>query len=87
MDSLITRSFREAFRELDPVVQRKAQRAYDLFMDNPQHSSLDFKRVRGTRNLYSARVDDNFRVLGELNGDTVTWYWVGPHSAYERMIP
>ena len=87
MDSRITRSFREALRELDPVIQRKVQRAYDLFLNNLQHGSLDFKRVRGRRNIYSARVDDNFRVLGELEGDTITWYWVGPHDEYERMIP
>lgn len=87
MDSRITRGFREALRELDPVIQRKVQRAYDLFLNNPQHGSLDFKRVRGRRNIYSARVDDNFRVLGELEGDTITWYWVGPHDEYDRMIP
>ena len=87
MDSRITRSFREALRELDPVIQRRVRRAYHLFMDNPQHGSLYFKRVKGTRNLYSARVDDNYRVLGELNGDTITWYWIGPHDEYERIIP
>ena len=87
MISRLSREFLDAFMKLDPEVQRKVQRAYELFKDNPGHGSLRFKRVRGRGNLYSVRVDDNFRVLGELHGDTVTWHWVGPHDEYERMIP
>lgn len=86
MISRLSPEFLETFRKLNPEIQRKVQRAYELFKDNPRHGGLQFKRVRGRRNLYSARVDDNFRVLGELNGDTVTWRWVGPHDEYERII-
>ena len=87
MNSRITPDFLIRYRQLDPEIQIKVRRARRLFLDNPRHGSLQFKRVRGRRNLYSARVDDNFRVLGELDGDTVTWHWVGPHDEYERMIP
>ena len=55
--------------------------------DNPRHGSLQFRRVRGTRNHYSARVDDYYRVLGVVEGNVITWYWVGPHDEYDRMIP
>ena len=86
MISRASSEFWTAFRNLAPNIQRKVQRAYELFRDNPRHGSLQFKRVRDRRNLYSARVDDYFRVLGELNGDTVTWLWVGPHDEYDRII-
>ena len=77
----------DAFRRLDADTQRKVRRAYELFRDNPRHGSLRFKRVRGTRNHYSARIDDDYRVLGLVQGNVITWYWVGPHDEYERMIP
>ena len=76
-----------AFGRLDPEIQRKVRRAYELFQNDPRHGSLKFRRVRGTRNHYSARVDDYYRVLGVVEGDTITWYWVGPHDEYDRMIP
>ena len=86
MISRISPEFLRLYRQLDPEIRRKALRARRLFLDNPRHGSLQFKRVRGRRNVYSARVDDNFRVLGELNGDTITWHWIGPHDEYDRMI-
>ena len=44
------------------MIQRKVQRAYELFDNDPRHGSLNFSRIQGSRNLYSARIDDNFRV-------------------------
>ena len=87
MISRLDPEFLEALRKLDHETRRKVQRAYQLFKDNPRHGSLRFRRVRGTRNHYSARVDDYYRVLGVVEGNTITWYWVGPHDEYERMIP
>lgn len=87
MLSRITPEFFRLYRQLAPEIRRKVLRARSLFLNNPQHGSLQFKRVKGRRRIYSARIDDNFRALGELNGDTVTWHWIGPHDEYDRMIP
>ena len=87
MISRLGPEFLEAFRKLDSATQHKVRRAYQLFKDNPRHGSLKFRRVRGTRNHYSAWVDDYYRVLGVVEGNVVTWYWVGPHDEYDRMIP
>ena len=87
MISRITPEFSRLYRQLDPEIRRKVIRARSLFLNNPRHRSLQFKRVKGRRNIYSARIDDNYRVLGELNGDTITWHWIGPHDEYDRMIP
>ena len=87
MISRITPEFFRLYRQLAPEIRRKTLRAHKLFLNNPQHGSLQFKSVKGRPHVYSARVDDNYRVLGELNGDTVTWHWIGPHDEYDRMIP
>ena len=36
--------------------------------------------------VYSARVDDSYRVLGRRDGNVIIWYWIGPHNQYDRMI-
>ena len=87
MISRISPQFLDALRKLDPEIQRKIERAYQLFRDNPQHGSLQFKPVQGLRNRYSVRIDSNYRALGRIDGNIITWYWVGPHSEYARMIP
>ena len=87
MISHTTPEFWDAFSKLNPEIQRKVQRAYELFKDNPRHPGLRFKRVQGTGNRCSVRIDSNYRVVGRVYGDLVSWYWVGPHDEYDRMIP
>ena len=45
MRSFTQRSFWEAYRELPQQVQRQAREAYHFFVNDPNHPSLDFKRV------------------------------------------
>jgi hypothetical protein len=68
-------------------VQERARNAHALFEQDMQHPSLNFKRVRGTHSpIYSARIGVYYRALGLLEGDVVTWFWIGPHTEYERLI-
>ena len=36
--------------------------------------------------MYSVRVSRGYRAVGLLEGDTVTWIWIGSHGDYERLI-
>ncbi len=53
---------------------------------NPRHPSLHFKRVDDEEPIYSARVSNDYRVLGFLKGNMVLWYWIGNHDEYERLL-
>ncbi len=57
-----------------------------MWKENPRHPSLHFKRVDDEESIYSARVSDDHRVLGVLEGDTMIWYWIGSHDEYERLL-
>jgi len=32
------------------------------------------------------RITLGVRALGVMDGDTVTWFWIGNHEAYERFF-
>ena len=36
--------------------------------------------------MWSVRLTRSYRALGILEGDTVTWFWVGGHDNYERQF-
>src|SRR5690242_8065750 len=36
--------------------------------------------------IWSARVSDNCRALGTRDGGDITWFWIGTHRAYEKLI-
>jgi mRNA-degrading endonuclease RelE of RelBE toxin-antitoxin system len=83
MKSATTAKFRQSFASLPAEVQRRARKAYQHWRENPRHPSLHFKKVG---KVWSARVDDNYRVLAHVIGDTVYWFWIGSHAEYERLL-
>jgi len=67
-------------------MQEKLRASYRLWSTDPTHPSLRFKKVHATRPIYSVRIDLDWRAVGVLNGDTVVWFWIGPHAEYEKLL-
>ena len=86
MTSHATQSFRDPLASLPKSVRSRASAAYRRFRQNPHHSGLQFKKVHRQRPVYSARVTDDYRVLGTLDGDEIVWFWIGKHEEYERLL-
>lgn len=59
---------------------------YALFRANPSHPSLRFKKVDNQENVYSVRIGLGYRALGVLSASSVTWFWIGSHDEYDRLI-
>ena len=86
MRSRTTRKFRALFDSLPKAIQDKANSAYRLWAENPDHRSLRFKKVHTTLPIYSVRIDLDWRAIGMLNGEVVVWFWIGSHADYEKML-
>jgi hypothetical protein len=86
MNSCTTERFRACLSRLPQEIRRKASDAYKLFADNPSHPSLRFKRVHTDQPVFSVRISLDYRALGVRDGDTLIWFWIGPHSDYERLL-
>jgi hypothetical protein len=86
MKSRTTRSFWHHFEKLPRTVQLQATKAYRLWRDEPNHPSLHFKRAHMVELIYSLRVSRNHRALGLREGDTVTWFGIGPHADCDRLV-
>jgi plasmid maintenance system killer protein len=72
------------FRDLPFSIQRDALKAYRLWMDNPAHPGLHFKRIFSR--TWSVRVNDNYRALGKWDDRGMYWYWIGSHTDYETFV-
>ncbi|WP_442951447.1 ParE family toxin-like protein [Oscillatoria sp. CS-180] len=86
MNSRTTTEFRNLFASLPKQVQEQTRAAYRQFRDDPSYPSLRFKKVHPKLPIYSARINKSYRALGQLDGDTVIWFWVGSHAEYDRLL-
>jgi len=84
--SRATPRFWAAYRELPAEIRSLAQKAYQLFRENPGHPSLHFKKVHDRESVYSARVTLGYRAVGLLEDDEITWFWIGTHAGYDRLL-
>ena len=67
-------------------MQRQSRESYRFFASNPNHPSLDFKRVSQKRPVYSVRISADYRALGVLDRGDIVWFWIGSHQEYDRML-
>ena len=86
MNSHVTDDFIDAFHKLPDVVKDLARKNYRLWRANPYHPSLHFKQVHRTEPLYSVRIGLGWRALGLLEDGSITWFWIGSHAEYDRLI-
>lgn len=67
-------------------IRQHAQEVYKWFSQNPYHPSLHLKKVHPNRPIYSVRISIGYRAVGELDGNDIIWFWIGPHTEYEKLL-
>ena len=78
----------QRYDALPRTVRSRAEKQFQLLKTNPQHPSLQFKKVgeRKGREIWSARVTLNYRALAIRRDDGFLWFWIGDHEGYEALI-
>ena len=68
------------FHRLPREVQLIAVKQYRLWEVNPNHRSLNFKKL--SNGYWSARVTEDYRAVG----GTIVWFSIGTHAEYDRLL-
>jgi len=55
-------------------VRERAHAAYRLFLVEPGHASLAFKRLRAAGHVHAARIGLHDRAVGVRDGDEIVWF-------------
>jgi hypothetical protein len=79
-------SFWRAYARLSEPQRQSARRAYALFAENPDHPSLRFKKLGGYEHVWSVRINEQYRAIGERRGDTIVWVWIGTHNEFDNLF-
>lgn len=86
MLSQTTSRFWKSFDVLPLVIQEKTRKAFKLWSEDSNHPSLHFKKIHSTDPIYSVRIDLQHRALGVKEGNTLVWFWIGTHEAYNNLV-
>jgi hypothetical protein len=75
--------FWDLYDRLPEEIRGQADKQYALFSQNPWHPSLRFKQV-GL--FWSVRISYSHRALAVRDGDVLTWFWIGTHADYDKLL-
>jgi hypothetical protein len=78
-----TQDFWHLYNVLHPDLQRAARAGYEMLKADARHPSLHLKKVG---RFWSVRVGLHYRALAVEDGSDLIWFWIGHHSAYDRLI-
>jgi hypothetical protein len=71
------------YRALPIEVQQLADRCFEMMKDDPRHPSIHLKRVG---DFWSARVGLHYRAVGVDDEGGISWFWIGSHADYDKLI-
>lgn len=86
MTSHVTARFRDQFARLPSRIQEQSRRAYELFRNDPSHRSLEFKKLPPHADIWSARITDDYRAVGQRQGEVIVWFFIGTHADYDALL-
>ena len=89
MKSHAIKSYLDSYAKLPTTIQEQAREAFKRFQADPNHPSLQFKRLSRSKKrekTYSVRVNDQYRALAREEHGELYWYWIGSHSEYDKLI-
>ena len=81
--TVTVRTTRKGAEALRLEIQRLARKNFKLWLRDPAHPSLHFKKVGS---FWSARIGRHHRALAVWEEDTVEWFWIGSHNEYESLL-
>jgi hypothetical protein len=53
---------------------------------DPTHRGLEFKKLPPHQDIWSVRINDNYRAVGLRDGEVIVWFFIGTHAEYDALL-
>jgi hypothetical protein len=79
-------SFWRSYHLLPKEMRDLADKNFRLLVADPQHPSLQLKKVGSSKQFWSVRVGIHYRALGLDKPEGIVWFWIGAHAEYDKIL-
>lgn len=77
-------SFGRDLAKLSPQVQKQVQKKLALLLENPQHPSLDLKKMQGQGDIWRMKITAGYRLTLQIHQEACILRRVGPHDILKK---
>lgn len=79
-------AFSSVFRKSAAAHSTASPRRISAILGRSLSAWFTVQAISGHENFYSARINLDYRAVCVLEGDIATWFWVGTHSGYDKLL-
>lgn len=79
-----TEKFKKQYQKLPSVIQETVNKQLDFLLKNPQHPSLNIKKMNDPRDIWEGRVTHNYRFTFQIEGDLYILRTIGTHDTLKK---
>ena len=83
MNHYASPEFWASYGALPADVRSLADKSFALLKTNSRHPSL---RLKNVGDYVSVRVGLSYRAVGIEVHDGVSWFWIGSHAEYDKIV-
>ena len=76
--------FWACFNAMPVEIQQLARQKYHLRQEDAFTVALHFKPLFD--NVWSVRINQNYRAAGRKKGNLIVWFWIGTHADYDQLL-
>ena len=84
MKLLFTKNFVREYRKLPQQIQKATDKQLGLLLSNPQHTSLNIKKMQDPRNIWEGHVTESYRFTFQIEEGTYILRKVGTHDIFNK---
>lgn len=85
-NSKATPEFWGLYHSLPKEAQKLAREKYELWLGNASHTSLGFRKVKGSDDIWRVSIGDHYRAVCVKVELEYRWFWIGSHEEYNGLL-
>jgi mRNA-degrading endonuclease RelE of RelBE toxin-antitoxin system len=84
MEIRFTARFKKQFSKLPPPMKDLAKKQLGFLLSDPQHPSLNLKKMQDPRDIWEGRITKSYRFTFQIQGGTYVLRNVGTHDILRK---
>ena len=80
-----TENFKRQYKKLPPPIKDAAKKQLAFLLANPQHPSLNIKKMNDPRNIWEGRITHSYRFTFQVEGDRYILRTIGTHDTLKNL--
>ena len=79
-----TENFKRQYKKLPPPIKDAVKKQLAFLLANPQHPSLNIKKMNDPRNIWEGRITYSYRFTFQVEGDLYILRTIGAHDTLKN---